>query len=327
MRLEYLSSQSAFGDFVQILKTGTAQLLSAGDRAQAGFWRWTLSVAAVIVTVFIIAMFGELVLKPLLHAGALSDLLASVADEKRRFTIARTLHWFSLLGLFVLVVAVGLRVVRLRLSNIIAPLSKVQWRLSGIVAVPVFLLVTCSSLLEIWQRGEAEEVSFLPLTGWSALFIPIMFGLVIFQASAEELVFRGYLLQLLGRICRSWLVISLVVGGLFFAIHLPSTLFDALGWLAYLQYVLLAAMLTVTAQITGRLEYSIGAHIGWNWSILVVDFDIPSIPDRYFGIGAIVYSGSIEPNVASAIAFFLTTLIVFLICLTVHYRYVEAENA
>lgn len=302
-------------------------MLSAGDRAQAGFWRWTLSILAIVVAFFAVSMFSELVLKPFLHSGALTALLHNVADENRRFTIARTVFWFTLLGLFIPIVAIGLLVVRLRLADIISPISAVRWQLAVRVAVPVFLLVVASTVLTLWQHGEALQVRFSPLTGLSFVFIPIMLALVVFQATAEELVFRGYLLQLVGRICRSWFVISLVTGGLFFAIHLPSTIFDAWGWLAYFQYGLLAAVFTLAVQITGRLEYSIGAHIGWNWSILVIDFDVPSMPDRYLGVGAIVYSGNLEATITSAVAFFLTILIVLLICLIVHYRYAEAENA
>ena len=103
----------------------------------------------------------------------------------------------------------------------------------------------------------------LPLPHWFA-FLPPLIALVFVQATAEELIFRGYLLQQLALRSRSPLVWAV----------LPSAVFGALHWAGDLPgeaaaYYVLATFLmglTLAALVwrTGSLWAAIGVHVGFN---------------------------------------------------------------
>ena len=110
----------------------------------------------------------------------------------------------------------------------------------------------------------AEPVATaLPLPVWFAFLLPLI-ALVFLQATAEELIFRGYLLQQLALRSRNPLVWAV----------LPSAIFGALHWAGELPgeaaaYYVLATFLmglTLAALVwrTGSLWAAIGVHVGFN---------------------------------------------------------------
>ncbi|WP_282609582.1 CPBP family intramembrane glutamic endopeptidase [Pelagibius sp. Alg239-R121] len=253
--------------------------------------------------------------------GAVCNLLTEEIGSRRADVLIRTSYWFLSVAAMIPAAALALKVVGLKITDIVSPKTAPNWLLSVIAAFSVFLIVTPINLINLWTHSQRSDVTFDPLSGLALIFIPIILILIIFQATAEEIVFRGYLVQLVGRWTKSWWVITLIIGGLFFAVHLPSPIFDVLGWLAYLNYILLAVLFTLLALITGRLEYSIGAHIGWNWGLLVLDYNSPSAPDLYLGAGAIVYTGTVDPVFIDGVYAVLQFVVVFLVCLILHFRY------
>lgn len=305
------------------LKLGTAVLLAVGDNARGGFWRWALSFVTLIASFFAFGVLLHLAVSILFPTGSFSVSLAEELGQERASSLTMTSLTFLVLTALIPSLALALRVLGLKISDIVTPRTRPNWYLSAITALMVFAIVGGISLFSMWTRSQPGDITFDPLSGIALLYIPILIVLIVFQASAEELVFRGYLIQLVGRWTKSWWLITLVTGSVFFSLHLQSPIFDAIGWLAYLNYILLSVLFTLLALITGRLEYSIGAHIGWNWSLLIVDYKPPSAPDLYFGAGAFLYTGPIGPHFIDAIFIFLQTLVVFLVCLLVHYRYFE----
>jgi membrane protease YdiL (CAAX protease family) len=97
-----------------------------------------------------------------------------------------------------------------------------------------------------------------PGMGLPALALIIL--LVPFQAASEEMIFRGYLTQALGRIVRSRVLIAAVVGVIFAALH-----FDAYGALTIPYLCGLSLIYSVVSLRDERLELTIGAHAATNW--------------------------------------------------------------
>jgi len=111
------------------------------------------------------------------------------------------------------------------------------------------------------------------LTGWPWMFsVPEPLGvfvlallLIPLQAASEELLFRGYLTQTLGRVLRSRVAIALVVGAAFGGLHL-----NAYGPLTVPYFLVLSLIFSLVSLRDERLELVIGGHAAMNLFALVV---------------------------------------------------------
>ncbi len=107
------------------------------------------------------------------------------------------------------------------------------------------------------------------LTGWSwRLVMPgaaaaaaFALGLVLIplQAASEEILFRGYLTQALGRAVRSRILIAGIVGLLFGLLHL-----HAHGPLTVPYFLIVALIFSLVSLRDDRLELAIGGHAAMN---------------------------------------------------------------
>lgn len=111
------------------------------------------------------------------------------------------------------------------------------------------------------------------------LFVPVALILTPLQTSAEEIFFRGYLLQALGLLIRQPVVLAIVTSLPFAMVHLanPEMGRDAL-WMG-LSYFLLAIFLTVITLADGRLELALGVHAANNlFVVLLVNTPDSALP-------------------------------------------------
>ena len=103
----------------------------------------------------------------------------------------------------------------------------------------------------------------LPLNAWAMALAPLAI-MVFFQASAEELIFRGYILQQLAVRWRSPLVWGALPAFLFGLAHYSSGTELGVSW----EYVAVTLMFGITAAAlvwrTGSLAAAMGLHTGMN---------------------------------------------------------------
>ncbi len=96
------------------------------------------------------------------------------------------------------------------------------------------------------------------------LFLPLVLVLVPIQVLSEEVFFRGYLVQAVGRfVSRPWLVI-LVPSLLFWGAHLNNGPAVEGGLWAVAVYGVMAYYLTYLAVTCDGLEHAVGVHLGIN---------------------------------------------------------------
>lgn len=98
----------------------------------------------------------------------------------------------------------------------------------------------------------------------------VLVPLIALQAVGEELYFRGYLLQAMGRYARSsWVLLP--AGAVLFALpHLGNPEVASGGWPVVVAYALMGGLLTAVALRDGRLELAIGLHVVNNLAAAVV---------------------------------------------------------
>lgn len=108
---------------------------------------------------------------------------------------------------------------------------------------------------------------FIPLVILSILIIPI-------QCAAEELFFRGYLMQWLGvKISKVWIIV-LISGALFGLLHAANPEVIQLGNSALIYYVWSGFFLGILAVYDDGLELPLGYHIANNlFAALIVTTD------------------------------------------------------
>jgi len=92
----------------------------------------------------------------------------------------------------------------------------------------------------------------LPLFALAVLLIPL-------QSASEEILFRGYLTQALGRIVRSRVLIAATVGLVFGGLHLNTH-----GPLTVPYYLVLSLIFSLVSLRDERLELTIGGHSAMN---------------------------------------------------------------
>lgn len=118
-----------------------------------------------------------------------------------------------------------------------------------------------------------DVVRFLPFVFLALIFVPI-------QTSAEELFFRGYLLQGLGQLrLRNIWVLSLISGLVFGLPHLlnPEAQSNPLLMLVY--YVSMGAVMAFVTLRDGRLELALGLHAANNlFSALFANATVTVLP-------------------------------------------------
>lgn len=130
--------------------------------------------------------------------------------------------------------------------------------------------------------------------------------MVPFQAASEEMLFRGYLTQALGRVLRSRALIAVLVGVVFGALH-----GNAYGWVTIPYICLLSLIYSLVSLRDERLELTIGAHTATNW------FGIGAIDalDKTGATGVQLTLGAIAVLIANYAVFFgVTRLLVGRFC-------------
>jgi membrane protease YdiL (CAAX protease family) len=100
---------------------------------------------------------------------------------------------------------------------------------------------------------------------------------------AEEVLFRGYILQAVARMSRRWWLRLLVPAALFTLAHIANNEFQTGGLWAAADYTAVALYLGYLALRSGGLEHAIGVHLGLNTALLafvglsVGDFQTPTV--------------------------------------------------
>lgn len=197
-----------------------------------------------------------------------------------------------LLGLFLAVRFIHKRYLR----TVVTPLERVDWQ-RLLLGFGVFLLLIASATLieALFKPGE-YVVSFDARQ--FLLFLPVALVVTPLQAAAEELLFRGYLMQGMGLLTRSKAVPVLGSSLLFMAAHLTNPEMVEDVYLVPVLYFLLALFLAVITIKSNSLELAIGVHAANNlFAVLVMNYENSALPAP-----SIFTANSVDP-LASLVSF------------------------
>lgn len=227
--------------------TPAARYLAAADIGSNGWWRYALG--GMFIAAFWIVGGGYVYAWVLeIPLGAVSDFVALNA---------------SILMLLVAVVIAVVVLHRRSWRTLVTPYPAIDWRrvMLGGGAWGVLLLF-----------GAVAESLMVPgryawTADWSQLlpFVVVALLLTPLQCLAEELMFRGYLVQGLARLSRRPAFLAVTSSILFTLPHLFNPEVEAYGaWIMAANYFAMALFLATIALRDGRLELAIGAHTSNN---------------------------------------------------------------
>ena len=103
----------------------------------------------------------------------------------------------------------------------------------------------------------------MPPARTAMLIVPLI-GLIFIQVTAEELVFRGYLLQRLGAWSQHWLVWAVLPSALFGLLHFDPGLPDSSAYYYAVAAFLMGLMFCAAIWRSGTLWTAIGIHLAIN---------------------------------------------------------------
>lgn len=244
--------------------------LALAARGRNEWWRY---VAGVITVVFFFEFLG--------YVPYWLTMQYTAFDAIEQFL---GLNVGMLVGLAGLAIAViGLH--RRTLLSLVTPYARFDWRraLTG-AAVWAGFAAVCSMVEAMLYPGR-YTFTFNP----QLFFVSAALALLLtpLQTTAEELLFRGYVMQGLGRVIRNpWLLVVLSAA-IFTLPHAGNPEVGAAPWLVLPQYFIIGALMAVVTLKDGRLELAIGIHAANN---------------LFTGIIA-----NVEPSVLSTSAIFTST--------------------
>jgi len=106
------------------------------------------------------------------------------------------------------------------------------------------------------------------------LLLILSIAIVPIQTGFEEILIRGFTMQLFGRFVKLPIVTVLMSAGIFLILHLGNPEVDSMGYVALVYYLLSGIMTAIIAVMDDGLELSWGFHIANNFfAILIVTSD------------------------------------------------------
>lgn len=197
------------------------------------------------------------------------------------------------------------------LKTLITPESKINWRKFFIGFGVYGVLVLLGSVADYLMAPETYTFSF----DASKFFVGLPFILILtpIQTTAEELFFRGYVLQGFGRKIKNTVILSVISGVIFMLPHLmnPEVYKSAsMGMLetvsGVIYYFLVGFIFSVVTIKTNSLEVAIGAHMVNN----LIGAIIVGFSDSVFQTNTLFYTTRFEP-VFNLIVMIVTSLIFY----------------
>lgn len=239
-------------------------------RESPDFAHWRLPVAAVAGTGVYAALTIVLVIVTalvLVGSGAsfdawLDSMSADISTDDPGALLFQLVSIVLMLPCVLLSVAV---VWRRHVGYLHSVAGHLRWSWLGWCTVLAFAVVgTALGLSIVLAAATGESLGFDAPGGRALLVLLVVLLVVPFQAAAEEYVFRGALLQLIGSWTR-FAAIPVVATSLLFA---AGHLYNIWGLLSVFLFGVVAALVTIR---TGGLEAAVALHVANNVLLLTLD--------------------------------------------------------
>ena len=216
---------------------------------------------------------------------AAERLMAVISDGRTPSSLTQIAFVLSLLafvngGMALAFVGVAALLHRRRLASYFTAASGFRWRLLllglGLFLATIGPLLLASAALDPKSPG-APILTISPDIAGRLAYVALVVSLLLIAAAAEELVFRGWLVKVVGAWFPDPRVVLVLSGLLFSAIHFDPNL-DA-----FLMRLAMGVGLAWMTLRLGGIEFAIGAHAANNIMILLFIQPMALKPDPPHG--------------------------------------------
>lgn len=278
----------------------------AATRAQ--IWRTALG-SVLTVVIWLASGLGLVWL-----AGRISGLPAGMVMDTTRW-VGAAMFFLTFAGLHIGLAVTLPLLHRRRYTSLFGPDLRLNrthflYGLAAMLALAAALYALMVVEHFVLPEGVPPEVARLrPVGEWLVGLAPAL-ALILLQVSAEEVAFRGYLLQQLRARFRSPLVWAVLPALVFGALHFDPRTYGLVNAIAYV--VNAATMGTLAAFVTmrtGNLGAAIGLHFGNNAAITLFGLEGELSGFSLYGVAMDPASGyatySIVAQTLAAVALFV----------------------
>lgn len=242
------------------------------------WWRYLISFPAILVTWFIV---GSIPVILLMTSVSMDGDPATSFSGAGFAGVPVVLEFLITMSSFIpLLVAtlLAIRIIHARpLKTLVTGEDQIRWPRIFAGAGAWLLIVALLSVVESFLYPGRYVLTFQPV----ALLIFAFFALILIpiQTSAEELFFRGYLLQWMGlRLKNRWLL-ALINGALFFLPHAVNPEMAASSLLIGLGYFVMGFFFTLITLQDNGMELALGMHVSNNlFAALFANYTITALP-------------------------------------------------
>jgi uncharacterized protein len=267
------------------------------------WWRYLLGLALIVTFPLVVAIIA-VEASSLVGAKALGP---TGGASTARDPIISFLELSGFDASLIIGILLAVRIIHWRpFLTIITPKLYFDWKKTGKSFGLFFGLVALTTLVDYLLNPSTYQFSLNPER--FLIFAPLAVVLVPIQTSAEELLFRGYLLQSMSLVTKNRVALVLLSGALFMVPHLANPEMTAGFWSMASYYFLVGGVLTVITLKSDSLEMAMGIHAGINlFAALIVNYANSALETE-----SIFYCTQIEP-IFTVVSFGVMALIFFLV--------------
>lgn len=304
-------------------KTSMNEYLDAVYQGKNTWWRYMLSIALILFLWIIIGSIPVI----LLSAYLMIDGNPESGFTETGFTgVDPLLSFFVTMSgfvLFFIAIFVSVRFIHGRpFHSLVTPKLRTNWKRFFAGFVFWFIIAGLVSLFEAILYPSRYDVSFKP--GPFLIFALFAILLIPIQAACEELFFRGYLMQGLGLRFRGIIVLPVISGAIFGALHLwnPEMTETNGSWLLAGSYFLIGAFAALITLMDGSLELALGLHISNNlYSAMVANYSVSALPSES------IFTVNVIDPLYGLISLILAMLVFYLLAFQIFPRNAEIQQS
>ena len=150
----------------------------------------------------------------------------------------------------------------MRLIDIITSREKVDWKRIFFAFVIWGLFSLCSTLIVYYSSPENFVLNFKPIP--FLILVLISITMLPIQTSAEEFIFRGYLMQGFGLLAKNRWFPLIVTSALFGLMHIMNPEVEKMGPIIMVYYIGTGLFLGIITLMDDGMELSLGFHAANN---------------------------------------------------------------
>lgn len=284
-------------DYLEVARTG-----------KNDWWRYLLSFPGILGTWLIVGSIPVILL--LFYVMADGDPASGFTETG--FTGIPVLLDFtvtmSTFFPFIVATLLAVRFIHARpLRTLVTGWERIRWDRIFEGGLVWFGLAAVIAVVEALQHPGRYVLTFQPLT----LAVYAIFALILIpiQTSAEELFFRGYMLQWMGLLLKNKWALALINGVLFFLPHaanpeMSSSSNAILMGLGYFAFGFFAALITVE---DNGMELALGMHASNNlFAAIFANYNVSALPSpALFTVQELDAAYGLVSTVLAMIVFYL----------------------